>query len=646
VEADVEGTPFGRYRLVELLGRGGMGEVWRAYDTAIDRVVALKVLPANLADDPVFQQRFRREAKAAAGLDEPHVVPIHDYGEIDGRLYVTMRLIKGRDLQTILADGPLSPGRAVRIIEQIASALHAAHRIGLIHRDIKPSNILVAEDDFAYLIDFGIARAAGETGLTSTGAAIGTWAYMAPERLNSGRADARADIYALACVLYEALTGQRPYPGDSLEQQIVGHLTTPPPRPSALQSGVPQPMDAVIAKGMAKQPDQRYASTVELARAARDATTVPLPRPGPALPVHPSSQPDLPAAGPIHSQDTQLAVTGAAPVWQQPLGPPPWALPTPQRPMWQRPRIVVPALLAVGVLIAGGVFAAVKISQPHDNRPNPASTPGIAAPNTGPFTGTYRANFDPDTDMEGGTPGSPATETWGIRSACRPAGCVATASRRSGDTTVVSTLVFDDVGGRWLAVAVGSGTCQNAPAERWQVFTLQTRPDGTLSGEYSSTASNACGAKRTVTFTRTGDVDIASLADPATRAARVVSAAEALHGRYHQTVTHAVSGNNEEFDMAVRTDCLRTGARCMSFFHGPDNDEPLIFGSGRWIWAYEIDNQCPAGGTEHVKITAQFPLPQPPQDPITLLTGVGRSDSTGTACSGSDFDAKFVRTGD
>ncbi|WP_156746743.1 serine/threonine-protein kinase, partial [Mycobacterium sp. E2733] len=193
----MDGTPFGRYRLVELLGRGGMGEVWRAYDTTMDRVVALKLLLANVAEDPAYVERFRREAHAAASLDEPHVIPIYDFGEIDGRLYVTMRLIAGRDLHDLLAEGPLEPARAIAIIDQIASALNAAHRIGLIHRDVKPSNILVAEDDFAYLIDFGIARAAGETGLTSTGAAIGTWAYMSPERLNTGQADARADIYAL-----------------------------------------------------------------------------------------------------------------------------------------------------------------------------------------------------------------------------------------------------------------------------------------------------------------------------------------------------------------------------------------------------------------------------------------------------------------
>lgn len=188
----MEGTPFGRYRLVELLGRGGMGEVWRAYDTAIDRVVALKVLPDNFADDKVFQERFRREARAAAGLDEPHVVPIYDFGEIDGRLYVTMRLIKGNDLQSVLASGRLSPRRAAGIIEQVASALDAAHTIGLVHRDVKPSNILITDDDFAYLIDFGIARSADETSMTSTGSTVGTWAYMAPERFNTDQLDPRS----------------------------------------------------------------------------------------------------------------------------------------------------------------------------------------------------------------------------------------------------------------------------------------------------------------------------------------------------------------------------------------------------------------------------------------------------------------------
>src|ERR1700730_11193564 len=232
----MDGTPFGQYRLIELLGRGGMGEVWRAYDTVTDRVVALKVLPANFAQDSAFQQRFRREAHAAAQLNEPHVVPIHTYGDSEGRPFVEIRLITGRDLQTLLADGPLAPERAVRIIEQVAQALQAAHEVGLVHRDVKPSNILVDDNDFAYLIDFGIARAAGETGLTNTGATIGTWSSMAPGRCQGGTPDARADIYALACVLYESLIGQLPFPGQSLEQVAVAHMTQPPPRPSGVKA--------------------------------------------------------------------------------------------------------------------------------------------------------------------------------------------------------------------------------------------------------------------------------------------------------------------------------------------------------------------------------------------------------------------------
>jgi serine/threonine protein kinase len=278
----VDGTPFGRYRLVELLGRGGMGDVWRAHDTDTDRIVAVKLLPAHLVEDEEFQRRFRREAHAAARLNNPHVIPIHNYGEIDGRLYVDMRLVEGRDLETVLADGPLDPARAVRIIDQVARALHAAHKVGLLHRDIKPSNILIDADDFAYLIDFGIARAIDETRMTKSGNTIGTFAYIAPERLDTrAEEDARADIYSLACVLYECLTGQPPFPGDSMAHLVTAHLTSPPPRPSTDRPNVPPQVDDVIATGMAKDPNHRYATTIELAEAARDAITDPIGRPTP-----------------------------------------------------------------------------------------------------------------------------------------------------------------------------------------------------------------------------------------------------------------------------------------------------------------------------------------------------------------------------
>jgi ABC-type amino acid transport substrate-binding protein/predicted Ser/Thr protein kinase len=273
----VDATPFGHYQLQQLIGRGGMGEVYRAYDTNTDRVVALKLLPPHMAADELFQQRFRRESQAAAGLNDPHVVPIHGFGEIDGRLYLDMRLIEGRNLGTILEDSevPLDPGFSVKVVEQVATALDAAHEAGLIHRDIKPSNILITPREFVYLIDFGLARTAGDKGLTTAGSTLGTMSYMAPERFEAGQVDPRSDIYALTCVLYECLTGERPYPADSLEQQIAGHMTAPVPRPSAINPTL-RAFDEVIAKGMAKKPARRYQTAGELAAAARQAADTPV----------------------------------------------------------------------------------------------------------------------------------------------------------------------------------------------------------------------------------------------------------------------------------------------------------------------------------------------------------------------------------
>ncbi|WP_326548988.1 bifunctional serine/threonine-protein kinase/transporter substrate-binding domain-containing protein [Mycolicibacterium sp. ND9-15] len=274
----MDATPFGHYQLQQLIGRGGMGEVYRAYDTKTDRIVALKVLPPGMAADEIFQQRFRRESQAAAGLNDPHVVPIHGFGELDGRLYLDMRLIEGRTLGTILTEAgkkPIDTTLAVKIVEQVAMALDAAHAAGLIHRDIKPSNILVTTHDFVYLIDFGLARSAGEKGLTTAGSTLGTMAYMAPERFEGKPVDSTADIYALACVLYECLTGVRPYPADSLEQQIAGHMTKDVPKPSAVDPRLAA-FDEVIAKGMAKKPAKRYQTAGDLAGAARRALHAPV----------------------------------------------------------------------------------------------------------------------------------------------------------------------------------------------------------------------------------------------------------------------------------------------------------------------------------------------------------------------------------
>ena len=263
---------FGRYRLLSLIGEGGMGKVYKAHDTVIDRDVAIKVLPTELGAEPGYRERFRREARIAARLSEPHIIPVHDTGEIDQQLYLVMPVIDGIDLQALLRrDGPMSPQRSVYVIEQLAAALDAAHAAGLVHRDVKPSNALLTGRDFVYLIDFGIAHDATASKLTRTGMVVGSWAYMAPERFTTGSADASGDIYGLACVLHECLTAAQPYPGESLEQQFGGHVYASPPRPSILNPAVPAGFDDVIAAGMAKEPAQRYANAHDLAAAAQQA---------------------------------------------------------------------------------------------------------------------------------------------------------------------------------------------------------------------------------------------------------------------------------------------------------------------------------------------------------------------------------------
>jgi YVTN family beta-propeller protein len=268
---------FGQYRIEARIGSGGMGEVYRAHDTRRDRDVALKLLPDDLSGDTEFIDRFRRESHAVARLREPHVIPIHDFGESDGRLFLDMRLVDGQSLADVVEGGALAPARAVALVSQAAMALDAAHAAGLVHRDVKPSNVLVTPADFVYVVDFGIAHAVGDTRerLTRTGLTVGTPEYMGPERFEDRVVDARTDVYSLACVLYESLTGRKPFPGEDLPRLMYGHLHLPPPRPSKAAAGVPSAMDDVIARGMAKDPAHRYATAGEFAAAAAAALGLP-----------------------------------------------------------------------------------------------------------------------------------------------------------------------------------------------------------------------------------------------------------------------------------------------------------------------------------------------------------------------------------
>ena len=269
--SEPEGARFGPYILTAVLGRGGMGVVYRAYDTVKARTVALKVLTPELAADPVYRERFRRESRRAARLSEPHIIPIHDYGQIEGRLFIDMRLVQGTDLSTMLErDGPLPPNGAAWVIAQVASALDAAHAEGLVHRDIKPSNVLITGHiqsmPFAYLIDFGIARSVGSVTVSTAASAVGTLAYMAPERIEGSPGDHRSDVYSLACVLYECLIGHEPFTGEMVAV-MWAQINTPPPAPTAARPGLPAAVDQVIARGMAKDPAGRYDSAGELAAA-------------------------------------------------------------------------------------------------------------------------------------------------------------------------------------------------------------------------------------------------------------------------------------------------------------------------------------------------------------------------------------------
>lgn len=265
----MEFTSFGRYRLIELLGRHWRYELWRGHDTEIGRAVALQVLPCQV--DEVVELRFRREAAILARVEHPHLLPVYEVAEMDGRVYLATRLVTGVSLQRLLAAGPLAPARAVAIVEQIAAALHATHQAGLVHRYLKSSRILVGDDDSAYLtgFDLGVALTPSED---SGSGDLPSFETFAPERFTGdGTTAAGGDVYALACVLYQCLTGELPFRGASLEEMVRGHVLTPPPRPSESRVAVPATMDEVVATGMAKDPALRYQTAVDLATAARAA---------------------------------------------------------------------------------------------------------------------------------------------------------------------------------------------------------------------------------------------------------------------------------------------------------------------------------------------------------------------------------------
>jgi len=267
------GSDFLGYRIEELIGRGGMGVVYRAYDLRLKRTVALKLVAPSLARDERFRKRFARESELVMSLEHPNVVPIYDAGDIDDNVYLAMRLVDGSDLGSLLrTEGALEPSRAIAICTQIASALDAAHARGLVHRDVKPSNVLLDSTEHVYLADFGLTRRLDdeEPGVGED-RSLGTPAYLAPEQLEKGPVDGSADVYSLGCVLYECLTGEPVFPRASRLAVAWAHLEDEPPKPSETRPDLPEAIDAVVARAVAKEPEQRYPTCSALISAAQGA---------------------------------------------------------------------------------------------------------------------------------------------------------------------------------------------------------------------------------------------------------------------------------------------------------------------------------------------------------------------------------------
>ena len=353
------------YRIEARLGRGGMGEVYRAVQLSLGRRVALKVLAPKLADDDVFRRRFLRESRIAASIDHPSIIPIYETGEDGGLLYIAMRYVDGMDLSTLLRrEGRLEPARALAIIAQVAGALDAAHARGLVHRDVKPANILLAagpagSDGHCYLCDFGLIKEVSaeqaQSALTATDQFVGTIPYVAPEQIEGRDLDGRADVYSLGCVLFHCLTGSVPFERMNDIEVVFAHLREPPPSPSSRAPGLPKAMDAVIARAMAKSRDDRWptCSALVTAMEAEVRSTAPAPTapadqetrsmqmpPIPVVPPGTSPAEASPAAAPPATVPLTAVPPAdpAAPTGIEPgLAPPPAGRPEPARPVSRPP---------------------------------------------------------------------------------------------------------------------------------------------------------------------------------------------------------------------------------------------------------------------------------------------------------------------
>jgi len=322
------GSHIASYQLEDRLGQGGMAVVFRAYDSRLDRRVALKLMAPGFSDDDAFRQRFIQESRAAAAVDNPHVIPVFEAGEADGVLFLAMRLVRGGDVRSLIdRNGPLPPARAAEIVAQVASALDAAHARGLVHRDVKPANMLLDSDpgadrpDHVYLSDFGLTKTSlAASGLTATGQFMGTLEYVAPEQIESRPLDGRCDQYALACSAFEMLCGEPPFRREQSISVLYAHLSEPPPQIRLRRPELPDDIEAVLTKALSKAPADRYATCGKFASALRAAL---------------GSAGSGPGGAPAGRSATEIAMPGAGargPAAPDAAAQPPWAAATSQPP--------------------------------------------------------------------------------------------------------------------------------------------------------------------------------------------------------------------------------------------------------------------------------------------------------------------------
>jgi serine/threonine protein kinase len=409
------GSRVGRYLLEQQIGHGGMAAVFKARDEQLGRVVALKILAPALAADQAFRQRFIRESRAAAAVDDPHIIPLFEAGEADGVLFIAMRYVPGGDVRTLLyREGQLPPERVAAIVSPVASALDAAHATGLVHRDVKPANMLLdarpGRPDHVYLSDFGLSKAAaGSTGLTGTGLFLGTVDYAAPEQIDGRHVDGRADQYALGCAAFEMLCGEPPFRRDHGMAVLAAHISQPPPQLTAKRPGLPAAVDAVFARVLAKSADDRFGTCGEFSNALREALRIGR-YDARSAPSHPQTELAWTAFRPSDPPaDPGTARTGGAAQIVPGFGPP-RTYPTPpvfppgwdtvrqdRRGSWRWPVAIAVAAIAVAIIAAGIIFA-TQSSQPSSASGTAGSTPSASGSQSGSQSATPQASWTPYQD--------------------------------------------------------------------------------------------------------------------------------------------------------------------------------------------------------------------------------------------------------